>query len=158
MAKNAQSMGDCTNEAQALLLIANNLDRLGEFREAIKYSNRAEEIAKKEECKVEIANAILMQGQEHYRLGEVDRAKILVKEALSMHQDLKGQLDIGRSLNLLGLIHDEIGDLRTAREFKEQAIKIFEQILTALKLAGGWEISHTTLLYHPILRENINKH
>ena len=93
MSQAAHSIGDPEREAQAWLAVATVYDRLGKFKEAIESAAKAEDIAKGCDCPKEEANALLMKGQQNYRLGDVDQAEPLLKKAMSMHkQKLKSPL------------------------------------------------------------------
>ena len=86
MSQAAHSMRDPESEAQAWLAVATVHDRLGKFKEALESTAKAEEIAKKYNCPKEQANALLMKGQQFYRLGDVEKAEPLLRQALAIHQ------------------------------------------------------------------------
>ena len=141
MSQAAHSIGDPEMEAQAWLAVATVYDRQGKFKEALESTAKAEDIAQKCDCPKEEANAFLMKGQQHYRLGEVDLAEPLLLEALQMHQKNDERPGVGRCLNLLGLIADVRGDFEMARKHKEDAISIFEEINDTL---AKWWIGKIT--------------
>ncbi len=141
MSEAAHAVKDHENEAQAFLAMAKVFDREGKFKEALDSSTKAEDIARKNSCVKEIANALLMKGQQHYRLGEVDLAEPLLLEALRMHQDNDERPGVGRCHNLLGLIADVRGDFTVAQEQKQLAIDIFREIDDTL---AQWWIGNIT--------------
>ncbi len=83
----ANRIDDPKNEAQAYLAVAKAYDRLGKFKESLDNSAMAEKIGRENKLQKEVANALLMKGQQYYRLGEVDLAEPLLQEAMQMHQD-----------------------------------------------------------------------
>jgi predicted ATPase len=115
-------------EAQALLALSKVQDRQGEHQEALESAQKAEHIAHKNGYQAELANAILMKGQQFYRLGEVEQAESIIKEALDLHQKRDDPAAVGRSLNLMGLIQDVKGDFSAARDLKQRALSIFNEI------------------------------
>jgi len=141
MSKAAHTIGDPESEAQAWLAVATVYDRLGKFKEALESTAKAEDIAKKYGCQKEEANALLMKGQQNYRLGDVDLAEPLLEKALAMHQQKGEQIGVGRCLNLLGLIADVRGDFGTARKHKNDAISIFQDVNDTL---AQWWIGKIT--------------
>ncbi len=137
----AKALGDCPSEAQAWLAIAKVRDRQGDFKDSLASAEKAAVVARENDCLSELANAILMKGQGHYRLGEVDQADPFVKEALILNEKAKNQSAIGRCLNLLGLIQDVRGDFKEARDYKGGALVIFEGIND---LHSKWWIGNIT--------------
>ena len=141
MSQAAHSMRDPESEAQAWLAVATVHDRLGKFKEALESTAKAEEIAKKYNCPKEQANALLMKGQQFYRLGDVEKAEPLLRQALAIHQQKGDQPGVGRCLNLLGLIADVRGDFASALQHKNEAISIFQEINDTL---AQWWIGKIT--------------
>jgi len=141
MSQAAHTNGDPESEAQAWLAVATVYDRLGKFKEALESTAKAEDIATKYDCPKEEANALLMKGQQNYRLGDVDQAEPLLNKALAMHQQKREQIGVGRCLNLLGLIADVRGDFGMARKHKSDAIAIFQEINDTL---AQWWIGKIT--------------
>ncbi len=128
MLKVAEHIGQCEMEAQSWLALAKVYDRQGKHQNALDCSIKAAKIAIENNCNTETANAVLMQGQQYYRLGEVDQAEPLIEKALELHQDRDDQAAVGRCLSLMGLIYDVRGDFKTAREYKEKALDIFKEM------------------------------
>ena len=141
MSKAAHSIRDPESEAQAWLAVATVYDRLGKFKEALESTAKAEDIAKKCNCPKEEANALLMKGQQFYRLGDVEQAEPLLRQALAIHQQKGDQPGVGRCLNLLGLIADVRGDFASALKHKNDAISIFKEINDTL---AQWWIGKIT--------------
>ena len=142
MRSGAAAAGDNKAEAQAWLSLGKVRDRQGDFQDALVCAEKAIEVAQGNNYKGEKADAVLLKGQQHYRLGEADLAEPLIKEALDLHKKGQDQLAVGRCLNLLGLIEDVRGNFSLAREYKEQAIKLFEKIEDRL---SQWWIGNITL-------------
>jgi len=122
----AEEDQDLESKARALVALAKVQDRLGEYQHALENADLAAELAEK--SNPEKLAAVLMKGQLYYRLGENEKALNLGKEALSLSEKLDDQLTKGRCLNLIGLIHDVLGDYDQAKTYKEQALSIFKEM------------------------------
>jgi DNA-binding SARP family transcriptional activator len=142
MAVIARAAKDSQAEAQSWLAVSKVQDRQGNFKDALLSAEQAAKLAEGHGCEEEKADAVLMKGQQHYRLGEADQAEVLVNEALELHQKRKDQMAVGRCLNLLGLVQDLRGNFRRAREYKEQAIQVYEEIQDQ---QSKWWIGNITL-------------
>jgi len=128
MGSSARSAGEVKAEAQAWLALGKVQDRQGNFQDALVCADKALDLAQDNKYKEETANGYLLKGQQHYRLGEVDQAEEFIKKALDLNKKTDQQLAVGRCLNLLGLIEDVRGNFSQAREYKNDAIKLFEDI------------------------------
>lgn len=124
----AKAGGDLRSETQAYLALGKAQDRQGEFQSALANAEKAADLAGEKGWDEESADAKLLIGQQHYRLGEAVQAEVYVQKALALHHKRKDQLGVGRCLNLLGLVQDLRGQFQEACEYKEQAIKVFEKI------------------------------
>ena len=125
MASIAKKLGNCEQEAQAWLAISKVKDRLADHQSALDCANIANRIAEKNKLQPEMANAIMMKGQQYYRLGLSEKADPHIMDALAIHQKNKDQLAIGRCFSLLGLNQDIRGDYIAAKKYKEKALEIF---------------------------------
>jgi predicted ATPase len=138
----AQEEQDSRSQALAWLAIGKVRDRQGEFKDALKSADRAYNVAQKNGLKQELADSRLLQGQSHYRLGQVDQAEPLIQSALDLHRKREDAFGEGRCLNLLGLVADVRGKYQKAREYKREAIRVFEEIGGA---PSRWWIGNLTL-------------
>jgi predicted ATPase len=128
MIASSRSSKSSQAEAQALLALSKVQDRQGEHQEALESAQEAEHLAQINGYQPELANAVLMKGQQFYRLGEVDQAEPLINKALDLHQKRDDSASIGRCLNLMGLIQDVRGNFSAARDYKQRALAIFKKI------------------------------
>ena len=138
----AKAVGDQRSETQAYLSLGKAQDRQGEFQFALASAEKAADLAGEKGWEEEAADAVLLKGQQHYRLGEAAPAEVNVQKALALHQKRNDQFGVGRCLNLMGLVQDLRGHFQEARQYKEQAIEVFE------KIPGGqskWWIGNITL-------------
>ncbi|MCJ7717456.1 MAG: tetratricopeptide repeat protein [Anaerolineales bacterium] len=124
----AEEAQDDESKARALVALAKVQDRLGKYQVALENADRATALAEQSKSDPEKLDAVLMKGQLYYRLGENEKALNLGKEALILSRKLNDQLIIGRCLNLMGLIHDVLGDYDQAKTYKEQALSIFKEM------------------------------
>ena len=142
MRSGAIAVGDKAAEARAWLALGKVRDRQGDFKDALICADKAIKAAQSNNLEGETADAFLLKGQQHYRLGEADLAEPLLKKGLDLHKKGQDQVAVGRCLNLLGLIEDVWGNFSSARGYKEDAIKLFEEIEDR---QSQWWIGNITL-------------
>ncbi len=132
----ARAARDGAAEAGAWLALSKVRDRQGNNNSALECAQQAAVVAEENKCIKEKTAAVLMQGQIHYRLGDMEKADNLVREAKVLSGEQEDHHTIARCLNLLGLIEDDLGDYQHALKYKEQALSLFKEIDS--HQARGW--------------------
>ena len=82
----AIGMKDCESQGESWLAIGTVRDRQGDHKSALECAEKALALAQENDCTIEIAEAVLLKGQSHYRLGDAKEAGIYIQDALEHGQ------------------------------------------------------------------------
>lgn len=119
-------MGDRRDEARALNGMAMAGGGLGNFAEALRQAEQAEELAQAAGAQHEVAAALLRQGLAHFGLGHKATARELAERAVALNSVLTAWDEAGHCFAALARIQ---GDGAEAEQFASSAV-------TAYRVAG----------------------
>jgi DNA-binding winged helix-turn-helix (wHTH) protein/tetratricopeptide (TPR) repeat protein len=101
---------------------------LSEFRQALEAARRAEEAAKRQGARLQLARALQQSGMALQDLGKRKEAATAFEEAKNVFSLAGNQKGVANSLNDLAIIADSEGDYATAKRIYEESGAISEQI------------------------------
>lgn len=128
MLKEAETTGDATAQARALLNLSASLSYQGDHQASLENAINAEILAESVQAKFEIAKALRGQGTARFRLGEAQAALFLAEKSLDMFTELDTQNEMARCLNLLAAVNYVSGRLNDAESNWEKSLKIFQEL------------------------------
>ncbi len=126
MSAAAATVGETASEVHAWLGMLTVQDNLGDYHGALASATRAETVAQATGTRLEMA--LYAKGWALYRLGEMAAARVLGDQALALSMAVDDQLAIGRSLNLLGAVHDALGNHQQAAEYMAQGVELYRRM------------------------------
>ena len=112
----------------ALALIANNYDKLGEFTKAIENNFKALSIYESLSMEAPIAWIYNNMGASYYQLHDYERAIENYSKALTLQRKLGNKFGIGSALDNMASVYEEKGDFKMVNEYNSQAIQLFTEI------------------------------
>lgn len=124
----AEAAGDPVAQARAWCGLAMAQASEGDNRGALESASRGEAIARSAQARTELAKALLMKGRSAFRLGEAETALTLCEEMLALTTETADQLQMARSLNMLGSIHNIAGRYPQAEECYTRALTICQEL------------------------------
>lgn len=128
MLKEAETTGDATAQARALLSLSASLSYQGDHQASLENAIRAETLAESAKARLELAKAIRGQGTARFRLGEGQAALFLAEKSLDMFTELDAQNEMARCLNLLAAVNYVSGRLDDAESNWEKSLNIFQEL------------------------------
>ncbi len=126
MLKEAETDGDITAQARALLSLSASLSYQGDHQASLEKAIRAETLAESVKAKFELAKALRGQGTARFRLGDARAALFLAEKSLDMFTELDAQNEMARCLNLLAAVNYVSGRLDDAEMYWKKALEIFQ--------------------------------
>lgn len=132
----AEALGDLAGQARAWNGGALAEQRRGDARKALKFAERAQELAERAGADEERARALVRRGMAHWALGELKKTQALAEEAQAISNRMGDERGVADSLRLLGIAHDILGRPPEAAGCFERAKSIYQR-LGDQQLAAG---------------------
>ena len=126
-----RSLRDLARDAQARYCMGELHYEIGEWHKAANAAEHAAGLLRGTEKSRMYARALHLQGQalaETESRPDLDYAVEIIRDAISIHEKERDTYNAAISLNTLGILEYQQGDLRTARETFIQAGEMHEQI------------------------------
>ncbi|MCA1554100.1 MAG: tetratricopeptide repeat protein, partial [Chloroflexi bacterium] len=128
MCAEAEAHGNLLAQSRAWNGLASAHSNLGEHRSALGNASRAEAAARAANADVELLEALEMKGRCLFRLGHPDDAIQLGEQMLPLAHSLGAKRHEARWLNLLGAIHNSLGQYAHAEAAFADALAICDEI------------------------------
>ncbi|MBN1888307.1 MAG: tetratricopeptide repeat protein [Thermoflexales bacterium] len=140
----AEAAGDAPGRAYAWNELALVQEGMGDYRAMLDSALQAEDTARNAggSARAELARALSRKGMAFYRLGEMETALSLGKEALALNTDLNNRREMAICLNLLATARIALGDYERATQHYEEVLALCQAIgnragvMTALNNLG----------------------
>jgi class 3 adenylate cyclase/tetratricopeptide (TPR) repeat protein len=124
----AEAAGERVTQARAWCGLAMAQASEGDNRGALESASKGEALARSAQARTELAKALLMKGRSAFRLGEAETALALCEEMLAITTETGDQLQMARSLNMLGSIHNIAGRYPQAEDCYTRALTICQEL------------------------------
>jgi DNA-binding SARP family transcriptional activator/tetratricopeptide (TPR) repeat protein len=120
-----EAAGDLRQQADIHANLGNIYLQLGRFPEAITECEAAEKLMRHEAHAGEtLAETLAIASQAHHRAGDLEKARYRAEQVVAIHKEICDQHGLAGSLQRLGAIHRDSGDLDGARRAWRDAIDI----------------------------------
>lgn len=117
--------GDVQGRIKAVGMMGNIHSAWSDYRKALEYDRRMEELAEANGCQELSADALRKIGISHFWLGETDQALEYLERSRRLAEGLNNPLFLGGIIHAIGLAHRERKDFARARPYLEEALRVF---------------------------------
>jgi predicted ATPase/class 3 adenylate cyclase len=126
----AEAAGDAADRAYAWNELALVQEGMGDYRAMLNSALQAEDTARNAggSAQAELARALSRKGMAFYRLGEMETALSLGKEALALNTELNNRREMAICLNLLATARIALGDYERATQHYEEVLALCQAI------------------------------
>ncbi len=122
---------ECIETARLYIVGAVVFQREGQWQDAVRWCRHSLEIAEQlpaTEARKAVAHAYYLQGYNHHRLGEMDKASFFYQHSLKTYQELEDSPGIARAQNNLATFYLDQDDWPRATEHYQQALATLERM------------------------------
>lgn len=150
----SQKAFNLARDATGLAILQRKSGMIYDSRRAIRFIENAIQVFKKTDSMIELARCYNNLGGEHFYIGELDLAKDMLLQALELYRRFEFY-EVDASLNNLGLVQMQTGEMSHARESLAEAerrasedfnrICVGSNLATLERLTGSPETALTKL-------------
>ncbi len=143
----ARQLNDRKAQAEALLGIGRNNQKIGKPQPALDYLNQALTIYKEVGDRSGVADTLSGMGKVYSNIGQPQKALELYQQALPLKKEVGDRSGVADTLNNIGAFYFNIGQLQKALEYYQQALPIKKEVgsssgvATTLNNIGGVYLS-----------------
>lgn len=122
---------ECIETARLYIVGAVVFQREGQWQDAIRWCRQSLEIVEQlttAEARKAAAHAYYLQGYNHHRLGEMEKASSYYRHSLSTYQELEDSPGIARAQNNLATFYLDQADWSRATDHYQQALATLERM------------------------------